>query len=64
MTPNPFSFPTEDAIDLTDAATLQPFAAPAGPFTVSNVSGATGFATVTFTVRFNDLTASPTDVTA
>lgn len=63
-TPNPFSFPTEDAIDLTDPATLQTFTATPAPFNVSNVSGATGVVTVTFTVRFNDLTASATDVTA
>lgn len=63
-TPNPFSFPTDKAIDLTDAATLQAFAAAAAPFDVSNVSGSTGFVTATFTVRFNDLTASADDVTA
>lgn len=63
-TPNPFSFPTEDAIDLTDPATLQTFTGTPAPFNVSNVSGATGVVTVSFTVRFNDLTASPTDVTA
>jgi X-X-X-Leu-X-X-Gly heptad repeat protein len=63
-TPNPFSFPTEKAIDLTDATTLQNFGVTPGPFTVSNSSGATGVVTVTFTVRFNDLTASATDVTA
>lgn len=63
-TPNPFSFPTDKAIDLTDAATLQPFAAPAAPFDVTNATGSTGFVTATFTVRFNDLTASATDVTA
>lgn len=63
-TPNPFSFPTDKAIELTDPATLQPFAAPATRFTVTNAGPAQGVATVTFTVRFNDLTASATDVTA
>lgn len=63
-TPNPFSFPTDKAIELTDPATLQPFAAPATRFTVTNAGPAAGVATVTFTVRFNDLTASATDVTA
>jgi hypothetical protein len=63
-TPNPFSFPSDKAIELTDPATLQPFAAPATRFTVTNAGPAQGVATVTFTVRFNDLTASATDVTA
>jgi hypothetical protein len=63
-TPNPFSFPTDKAIELTDPATLQAFAAPAGRFTVTNGGPAQGVATVTFTVRFNDLTASADDVTA
>jgi hypothetical protein len=63
-TPNPFSFPTDKAIDLTDPATLQAFAAPATPFTLTNAAPSAGVATVTFTVRFNDLTASATDVTA
>jgi hypothetical protein len=63
-TPNPFSFPTDKAIELTDPATLQPFAAPATRFTVTNAGPAQGVATVTFTVRFNDLTASASDVTA
>jgi hypothetical protein len=63
-TPNPFSFPSDKAIDLTNPATLQAFAAPAGPFTVTNAAPSQGVATVTFTVRFNDLTASATDVTA
>lgn len=62
-TPNPFSFPTDKAIDLTDPATLQAFAAPAQRYTVTNVAGTPGLATVTFTVRFNDLTASATNVT-
>jgi hypothetical protein len=63
-TPNPFSFPSDKAIELTDPATLQPFAAPATRFTVTNAGPVQGVATVTFTVRFNDLTASATDVTA
>jgi hypothetical protein len=63
-TPNPFAFPTDKAIELTDPATLQPFAAPATRFTVTNIAPSQGVATVTFTVRFNDLTASATDVTA
>ncbi|HET6505496.1 MAG TPA: hypothetical protein VFG42_01790 [Baekduia sp.] len=64
-TPNPFSFPTDKAIDLTDPATLQDFTgAGSGPFTVANPTGQTAVATVTLTVRFNDLTASATDVTA
>jgi hypothetical protein len=63
-TPNPFSFPSDKAIELTDPATLQPFAAPATRFTLTNAAPSQGVATVTFTVRFNDLTASATDVTA
>ena len=64
-TPNPFSFPTELAIDLTDAATLYNLSgAGVGPFTVSNPSPNDALVTVTVTVRFNDLTASATDVTA
>jgi hypothetical protein len=62
--PNPFSFPTDKAIELTDPATLQAFAAPATRYTVTNAGPAQGVATVTFTVRFNDLTASASDVTA
>jgi hypothetical protein len=62
--PNPFSLPSDKAIELTDPATLQPFAAPATRFTVTNAAPSQGVATVTFTVRFNDLTASATDVTA
>jgi hypothetical protein len=64
-TPNPFSFPTDKAIDLTDAATLYNLTgAGVGPFTVTNAGGTTLPVVVTFTVRFNDLTASATDVTA
>jgi hypothetical protein len=63
-TPNPFAFPSDKAIELTDPATLQAFAAPATRFTLSNAAPSQGVATVTFTVRFNDLTASATDVTA
>jgi hypothetical protein len=60
--PNPFSFPTDKAIDLTDPATLQNFGATPGPYTVT--TAAAGIVTATFTVRFNDLTASADDVTA
>jgi len=64
-TPNPFGFPTDLAIDLTDQATLYNLSgAGVAPFTVTNAGGATAPITVTFTVRFNDLTASATDVTA
>jgi hypothetical protein len=64
-TPNPFAFPTDKAIDLTDPATLYNLSgAGVGPFTVSNASPSALPITVTFTVRFNDLTASATDVTA
>ncbi|MCW2993687.1 MAG: hypothetical protein JWQ18_1182 [Conexibacter sp.] len=64
-TPNPFAFPADLAIDLTDPATLYNLTgAGAGPFTVTNITGSTAPITVTFTVRFNDLTASATDVTA
>jgi X-X-X-Leu-X-X-Gly heptad repeat protein len=61
-TPNPFSFPTDKAIDLTD----QPLASGGQPFTVSSLApaGTDVPITITFTVRFNDLTASATDVTA
>ena len=63
--PNPFAFPDADAIDLTDPATLYNVTgAGVGPFTVRNNTGNTAPVTVTFTVRFNDLTASATDVTA
>jgi hypothetical protein len=63
-TPNPFSFPTDLAIDLTAAATLQPITGATTPFSVSNPSGSAAFVVVSVTVRFNDLTASATDVTA
>jgi hypothetical protein len=64
-TPNPFSFPTDLAIDLTAASTLYNLSgAGVGPFTVSNGAGSALPITVTVTVRFNDLTASATDVTA
>jgi len=61
-TPNPFSFPTDKAIDLT----AQPLAEGGQPFTVASPApaGTDIPITVTFTVRFNDLTASATDVTA
>jgi hypothetical protein len=63
-TPNPFSFPTDKAIDLTAASTLQNLGGGVAPFTVSNPGGADALITITVTVRFNDLTASATDVTA
>lgn len=64
-TPNPFSFPTALAIDLTDPATLQNLGGGVGPFLVTNPSPTSPLPmTVTVTVRFNDLTASATDVTA
>jgi X-X-X-Leu-X-X-Gly heptad repeat protein len=63
-TPNPFSFPSDLAIDLTDPATLQNFGAGVGPFTVTNSGPSALPVTVTVTVRFNDLTASASDVTA
>jgi X-X-X-Leu-X-X-Gly heptad repeat protein len=65
-TPNPFSFPTDKAIDLTDAGTLYNVSgAGVAPFSVSNPSPTTdGLVVVNVTVRFNDLTASADDVTA
>jgi X-X-X-Leu-X-X-Gly heptad repeat protein len=61
--PNPFSFPTDLAIDLT---ALPLFGAGSAPFKVSSAapSGTNLPITVTFTVRFNDLTATASDVTA
>jgi hypothetical protein len=63
-TPNPFSFPTELAIDLTAPSTLQSLGGPTAPFSVANSSGGPGLVLITVSVRFNDLTASATDVTA
>jgi X-X-X-Leu-X-X-Gly heptad repeat protein len=64
-TPNPFAFPDADAIDLTDPATLLNLTgAGVAPFTVTNLTGNVAPVTVTFTVRFHDLSASATDVTA
>jgi X-X-X-Leu-X-X-Gly heptad repeat protein len=63
--PNPFSLPTDKAIDLTDAATLYNISGGGvAPFSVANPGPTDALVTVTFTVRFNDLTASATDVTA
>jgi X-X-X-Leu-X-X-Gly heptad repeat protein len=63
--PNPFTFPSDLAIDLTDASTLYNLSgAGVGPFTVTNAAGSALPITVTVTVRFNDLTASATNVTA
>lgn len=61
-TPNPFSFPTDKAIDLT----AQPLALGGQEYKVATLApaGTDIPITITFTVRFNDLTASPTDVTA
>jgi hypothetical protein len=65
-TPNPFSFPTDKAIDLTDAGTLYNVSGGGvAPFSVSNPSPTTdALVVVNVTVRFNDLTASADDVTA
>lgn len=63
-TPNPFSFPSDLAIELTNPATLYNFGGGVSRLTVTNNAGLTLPITVTFTVRFNDLTASATDVTA
>jgi hypothetical protein len=72
-TDSPFSFPTDKSIDLTAASTLFDIdgAGPStpAPYTISNAApvtspnGSIPF-TVTFTVRFHDLQASATDVTA
>src|SRR4051812_27006473 len=61
-TPNPFSFPTDKAIDLT----AQPLASGGQAFTVASPApaGTDIPIAISFTVRFNDLTASATDVTA
>jgi X-X-X-Leu-X-X-Gly heptad repeat protein len=61
-TPNPFSFPTDRAIDLT----AQPLALGGQEYKVATLApaGTDIPITITFTVRFNDLTASATDVTA
>jgi hypothetical protein len=61
-TPNPFSFPTGLAIDLT----AQPLAKAGQRFTVASPApaGTDIPILVSFTVRFNDLTASADDVTA
>jgi hypothetical protein len=65
QTPNPFTFPTDKAIDLTAASTLANVSGGGvGPITVTNLAPSALPITVTFTVRFNDLTASATDVTA
>ena len=63
-TPNPFSFPTDKTINLTDPATLQDLGTGVTAPTLSNAAPQQLLATVTFTVRFNDLTASASDVTA
>jgi hypothetical protein len=62
--PNPFAFPTDLAIDLTAPSRLQNLGGGVNPFTVSNPTAGPIPVTVTVTVRFNDLTASATDVTA
>jgi hypothetical protein len=61
-TPNPFAFPDDKTIELTDPTTLQTLTAAPGRFTVTNTSGAPGVAIVEVTVRFNDLSASATDL--
>jgi hypothetical protein len=63
-TPNPFSLPSQFAIDLTDPSRLQNLGTGVGPYTVSNPTANAAPVVVTVTVRFNDLTASATDVTA
>ena len=65
-TPNPFAFPSaaDQSIELTDPATLSTLTAGPTRFTVENSSGGAGIAIVDFTVRFNDLTASATDLGA
>lgn len=63
--PNPFTFPTDKTIDLTDATTLSDFGgAGVGPFTVSNASASARPLIVNVTVRFNDLSASGSDTSA
>ena len=61
-TPNPFGFPDDKTIDLTDPATLQTLTGAPGRFTVTNASGAPAAAIFDVTVRFHDLSASATDV--
>ncbi|MEA2171983.1 MAG: hypothetical protein QOF76_5283 [Solirubrobacteraceae bacterium] len=63
-TPNPLTIPTEKTIDLTAAATLNNFGGGVGPFTMANPTAGSIPFTVTITVRFHDLQASATDVTA
>ncbi|MDX6729476.1 MAG: hypothetical protein QOK49_4281 [Baekduia sp.] len=63
-TPNPFSLPSQFAIDLTDPSRLQNLGPGVGPYTVSNPTANAAPVVVTVTVRFNDLTASAADVTA
>jgi hypothetical protein len=61
-TPNPFAFPDAQSIDLTDPATL--LDAGTGPPTKFKVAtgGTPGAIMVDVTVRFNDLSASATDL--
>jgi hypothetical protein len=60
-TPNPFGFPDAQSIDLTDEATL--LDAGTGPPTKFQAASVTGGAiAVDVTVRFNDLSASATDL--
>jgi X-X-X-Leu-X-X-Gly heptad repeat protein len=64
-TPNPFSFPDADQIELTDPTTLYNLSGVGvSRYTVTNGGATPVPITVTFTVRFNDLTASATDPTA
>jgi hypothetical protein len=63
-TPNPFGFPTDKAIDLTDASLLYDLGGGVGPYTVTNLAPSPLPITVTVTVRFNDLSATATDTTA
>jgi hypothetical protein len=59
---NPFSFPDDKAIELTNPATLQPLTGAVARFTVTNTSGGPAAAIFDVTVRFHDLSASSTDL--
>ena len=61
-TPNPFAFPSDKSIELTDPTTLQTLTAPPDRFKVSNPGSSPGIVVVEVTVRFNDLSASATDL--
>jgi hypothetical protein len=61
-TPNPLGFPDDKMIDLTDPATLLTLTGAPSRFTVTNTSGGPAAAIFDVTARFNDLSASATDV--